>query len=92
VSGPDQLLEALAEATAALEAVDPEGAAAILGRAVALAAALEASGQLLAPATREQALRLHAACEQAAGRVQAIVAASLECAGRSTRALAAYRG
>jgi len=91
VSARDQLLEALAEAAAHLEALDPEGAAASLGRAVEVTAALESEGRLLDPSDRQQALRLHAACEQAAGRVQAALAASLESAGRSARALDAYR-
>jgi hypothetical protein len=91
VSPAQPLLDALAEAAAALEASDPERAADTLGRAVDLSAGLEREGRLLPAADRERALRLHAACEQAAVRCQSALAASLQNAGRSTRALDAYR-
>jgi hypothetical protein len=90
VTGAAALVEALGAAVAALEAGDPQAAAAALTRAGAARQELEASGQALAPAELARARALFGACEQAAARFQSSLGVALGLAGRSQRARSAY--
>ncbi len=85
------LLEALASASAALEAGDPSSASAALARAEAARDRMVASGTELSPEELGRARALHAACGAAAERVKVSLSRALGLAGRSHRACDAYR-
>jgi len=87
----EPLLEALSRAAAALEEGDPEAAATALDRAAARAQELERSGARLPPGDLERAVALHAACAAAADRAGARLLGAIGTAGRTARALDAYR-
>jgi len=91
VTGRGQLLASLSEASCALEGGDPAGAAAALELAVRACGEIDGAPARLDAASLSEARRLLAACVEAAGVTRARLLESLEHAGRSRRAISAYR-
>ena len=85
------LIELLSDAEAALHAHDPFAASQAVDRAARMCASLATSRTLLNRADLPRLLEQHARLEERAIKVRDALASQLAQAGRSRRAVAAYR-